>query len=134
MKKIVLVVSIMLSISTLLTLKSQNAIVAETKIINLTETNFDASIKKGLILVDFYADWCRPCKLMRPVLEEFAGEYSTKIKVAAVNTDYNKNLSTKYQVSGIPCLILFKDGKEVKRLVGYREKQSLISELSQWLN
>ena len=113
---------------------SLSAQTAESKIISLNESNFVASTKTGLILVDFYADWCRPCKLMKPVLEEFAGDYSTKMKVAAVNTDFNKTLSGQYSISGIPCLVLLKDGKEVKRIVGYRDKAQLLQELSSWLN
>jgi thioredoxin 1 len=112
---------------------AQNTQLTQSKIISLTESNFDATTKKGLYLVDFYADWCRPCKLMKPVLEEFAGNYESKIKVVSVNTDYNKNLSTQYQVSGIPCLILLKDGKEIKRLVGYRGKAELENDLQQWI-
>ncbi len=112
---------------------AQNATVNQSKISQLTESNFYQSTKSGLFLVDFYADWCRPCKLMRPVLEEFANEYQNKIKVVAVNTDNNRNLSSKYNISGIPCLVLLKDGKEVKRIIGYKDKASLVSELSQWL-
>ncbi|MDR2009738.1 MAG: thioredoxin [Bacteroidales bacterium] len=105
----------------------------DSKIKILTETNFDSGISKGLVFVDFYADWCRPCRMMQPVLEEFAKEYSSKIVVAKLNTDQNKNLSQKYQITGIPCMILFKDGKEIKRVVGFRDKAGLLTELSDYL-
>jgi thioredoxin 1 len=131
MKKIIVLLSAIAMFG--LFANAQNTQLAHSKIVTLTESNFDATTQKGLYLVDFYADWCRPCKLMKPVLEEFAGNYESKIKVVSVNTDYNKNLSTQYQVSGIPCLILLKDGKEIKRLVGYRGKAELENDLQQWI-
>ncbi len=117
----------------LMSFESANAQTEVSKIKSLSEADFTASTKSGLVLVDFYADWCRPCKMMKPILEEFAGDYQSQITVASINTDNNKNLSTKYNISGIPCLILFKDGKEVKRIVGYREKAQLISDLSEYI-
>ncbi|MEJ5266904.1 MAG: thioredoxin [Bacteroidales bacterium] len=131
MKKIIVLLSAIAMFG--LFANAQNTQLAHSKIVTLTESNFDATTQKGLYLVDFYADWCRPCKLMKPVLEEFATNYESKIRVVAVNTDFNKNLSTRFQVSGIPCLVLLKDGKEIKRLVGYREKAELENDLQQWI-
>jgi thioredoxin 1 len=107
---------------------------AQSNIKTLTEANFKTEIKSGIHLVDFYADWCRPCKMMKPVLEEFAGEYKSKVTVSAVNTDFNKTLSTQYNISGIPSLIVFKDGKEVKRIVGYHDKAQLLEKMAEYIN
>ncbi len=131
MKKIIFLLSAIAMFG--LYANAQSTQLAQSKIVTLTESNFDATTQKGLYLVDFYADWCRPCKLMKPVLEEFANNYESKIKVVAVNTDFNRNLSTRFQISGIPCLVLLKDGKEIKRLVGYREKAELENDLQQWI-
>lgn len=114
------------------TLLAQEA--AKSNIKTLTEADFKSEIKSGIHLVDFYADWCRPCKMMKPVLEEFAGEYKSKVTVSAVNTDFNKSLSTQYNISGIPCLIVFKDGKEVKRIVGYHDKSQLVAKMAEYIN
>lgn len=131
MKKTIVLLSVIAMLG--LFANAQNTHLAQSKIVTLTESNFDVTTQKGLYLVDFYADWCRPCKLMKPVLEEFASNYESKIRVVAVNTDFNKNLSSRFQVSGIPCLVLLKDGKEIKRLVGYRGKSELENDLQQWI-
>lgn len=132
MKKSLLISAAIIVIA-LFSFKSVSAQTADSKIKVLTESNFKSSTKSGVYLVDFYADWCRPCKMMKPILEEFAGEYANKITVAGVNTDNNKTLSTQYNISGIPCLVVLKDGKEVKRIVGYREKAQLISDLEEYI-
>lgn len=109
-------------------LVAQSAVTSNIKV--LSESSFKAETKSGLVLVDFYADWCRPCKMMKPVLEEVAGEYKSQIKIASINTDFNKTLSSQYNISGIPCMILFKDGKEVKRIIGYQDKTQLLAQLN----
>lgn len=132
MKKFLLISATLIVIG-LLTAVNANAQTSESKIKTLTESDFTAGTKSGVVLVDFYADWCRPCKMMKPVLEEVAGEYQNKITVASVNTDNNKNLSAKFNISGIPCMIVMKDGKEVKRIIGYREKSQLLAELAEYI-
>ena len=112
------------------TFSELNAQEAKSNIKELTESNFNTSIKKGLVLVDFYADWCRPCKMMQPILEDVATEYNSQITITKVNIDNNKNISSKYNVTGIPCMILFENGKEVKRVVGYHEKEQLLEKLA----
>lgn len=112
-------------------LVAQNA--ATSNIKTLSESNFKSGTKSGLVLVDFYADWCRPCKMMKPVLEEVAGEYKSQITIASINTDFNKTLSAQYNISGIPCMILFKDGKEVKRIIGYQDKTQLLTQLTDYI-
>jgi len=79
---------------------------------------------EGAVLVDFNADWCGPCQMMKPILEEFAAENS-EVKVVGVNIDDNGELAERYEVSSIPCLVVFRDGKEVKRTVGVQSKKRL---------
>lgn len=83
----------------------------------INNENFEEEVLKGgTILVDFYANWCGPCKMLRPTLEEVVKEKTGKI--VSVNVDNEKDLAIKYGISSIPCLILFKDGKEIERNVG----------------
>ncbi len=86
-----------------------------------TESNFEQEVLKAElpVLVDFYADWCGPCKMMSPNIERLAREYDGKIKVGKVNVDENGNLAGSYGVMSIPTIILFKDGKEAARNIGY---------------
>ncbi len=77
------------------------------------------------VFVDFYADWCGPCKMIAPVLEEVAGEYSGKVEIIKVNVDQNPAVAREYNVSSIPTLIMFKNGSEVERYLGYKNKREL---------
>lgn len=79
------------------------------------------------VLVDFYADWCGPCNAMSPVIEELAKELEGKAKVGKINVDENSDIAVEYNVMSIPTLIVFKNGKEEKRLVGLRDKEELLS-------
>jgi len=88
---------------------------------DLTHDNFDEEVKEGLVLVDFNANWCGPCRLLRPVLEEVAFNY----KIFSVNIDNEEELAIRYNVSSIPCLILFKDGIEIKRSIGLKSKDDI---------
>ncbi len=91
------------------------------EIIELSNENFEELINKGACLVDFYADWCGPCKMMAPVLEEL----KDKIQIIKVNTDKHQQLSMKYGIMSIPTLILFKDGKEHAKKIGLTAKDEL---------
>ncbi|MBN9418731.1 MAG: thioredoxin [Candidatus Eremiobacteraeota bacterium] len=77
------------------------------------------------VVVDFYADWCGPCKRMEPVLEKVSQAYGGKVKVVKLNSDENQDLSLKYQVRGLPTLILFRAGEEVDRKLGFQNEQDL---------
>ncbi len=131
MKKIILF-ALVLSMG-VFTVSNINAQTEKSNIKSLSQSNFNSSIKTGLVLVDFYADWCRPCHMMKPILEEVATEYKSKITIASVNTDNNQTLSTQYGISGIPCMILFKNGKEVLRIIGYNDKAQLLAKLADYL-
>ena len=94
-------------------------------LMNVTEENFKAETSSGLVLVDFYADWCGPCKMLAPVLEELANEV-TDAKVVKVNVDDARDLAMAYKVSSIPNLTLLKDGEIVYQDVGFKPKEMLM--------
>lgn len=100
------------------------------KIRTLTDKNFNHQTKTGLVLVDFWASWCMPCKAMAPVLNELAEELDSKVSVCKLNVDEYQQLSVKYAVRSIPTLILFKNGKEVERYVGIKSKSFLASKIN----
>ena len=97
--------------------------------IKLSTENFEKEVLKTEkpVLVDFYADWCGPCNAMAPVIEELAKELGGKVKVGKINVDENPDIAVEYNVMSIPTLIVFKNGKEEKRLVGLRNKEELIN-------
>ena len=97
--------------------------------IKLSTENFEKEVLKSEkpVLVDFYADWCGPCNAMAPVIEELAKELEGKVKVGKINVDENPDIAVGYNVMSIPTLIVFKNGKEEKRLVGLRNKEELIN-------
>lgn len=86
------------------------------KVMVINESNFDEELKNGKVLVDFNATWCGPCRMLAPILEEFSE--NSNIKVCSVDVDQNENLARNYGIMSIPCLILFENGKEIKRNVG----------------
>ena len=98
--------------------------------LKLNSENFEKEVLNSneSVLVDFYADWCGPCKMMAPVVEELARELQGKAKVGKINVDENQDLAMKYNVMSIPTLIIFKEGKEFKRFVGVRDKNELLNE------
>ncbi len=94
-------------------------------ITTLDEESFGNFIEKGLVFVDFFANWCMPCKMMHPVLEELSEEFEGKMKFSEVDVDENQQLSAKYDISSIPNMILFKDGQPVERVIGVQSKENL---------
>ncbi|MEN9344354.1 MAG: thioredoxin [Chlamydiota bacterium] len=93
----------------------------QTDIEHFDEASFQQKIQTGTTLVDFYADWCGPCRMMSPVLEKVAKEVKAKAKIAKLDIDQAQKIASQYQVTSIPTLILYKEGKEVGRLVGLRD-------------
>lgn len=96
----------------------------------VTKDTWDAEVlqAKGLVMVDFWAVWCGPCRIVSPIVDELAREYEGKVKIVKLNTDENPEVAGRYQIMGIPTLMFFKDGKVVDKLVGalsktqYKEK------------
>ena len=101
--------------------------------LNLNKDNFEKSISNGVALVDFWAEWCGPCKMQLPIIEEFSGEMEGKATIGKVNVDEELELAQSFGIQSIPTLILFKDGKPVKKLVGLHSKEALYEEVNQIL-
>ena len=100
-------------------------------IIILTEGNFDQEVLKSPtpVLVDFWAEWCGPCKMIAPMLDELASEYDGKVKVGKVNIDEFQSIATRYGIRAIPTLLIFKDGEVADQVVGMRSKRDLKANL-----
>lgn len=104
-------------------------------IAELTDSTFDEEVAGASepLLVDFWAEWCAPCKMITPILEEIAAEHAGRIRIAKLNVDDNIGVARRFEVMSIPTLILFKDGAPQLRLVGAKGKGQLVQELEEFL-
>ncbi|MEJ2292032.1 MAG: thioredoxin [Deinococcales bacterium] len=99
----------------------------------LTDDNFQDETNDGLVLVDFWAPWCGPCRLVSPVIEDLAGDYEGKLKVGKVNVDDNQQVAMQFRVMSIPTVILFKDGQPVETMIGAQPKSAYQARLQPYL-
>ena len=101
------------------------------KTVKVDNENFKSEVlnSEEPVVVDFWAPWCGPCKMIAPVLEELADEYEGELKIAKVNVDNNQGLAQKYQVSSIPNLVFFNEGEAVDRQVGFTSKEAIVEKV-----
>ncbi len=99
------------------------------QITELNYTNYDSILQQGVVLVDFWAEWCYPCKLQHKIIGELAMEYDHLFRIVRLNVDDNKVVSTKLGVRNIPTLILFSEGKEVRRIIGMQSKENILNQI-----
>ncbi|HCX2474103.1 TPA: thioredoxin [Staphylococcus aureus] len=102
-------------------------------IVKVTDADFDSKVESGVQLVDFWATWCGPCKMIAPVLEELAADYEGKADILKLDVDENPSTAAKYEVMSIPTLIVFNDGQPVDKVVGFQPKENLAEVLDKHL-
>ncbi|HEG8564839.1 TPA: thioredoxin [Staphylococcus aureus] len=102
-------------------------------IVKVTDADFDSKVESGVQLVDFWATWCGPCKMIAPVLEELAADYEGKADILKLDVDESPSTAAKYEVMSIPTLIVFKDGQPVDKVVGFQPKENLAEVLDKHL-
>jgi len=104
---------------------------AAENVLELTDSNFESEVIKSdkPVVVDFWAEWCMPCRMLAPTIDDLAREFGGKVKVGKVDTDSNRDVSVKYNISAIPTVMIFKDGQIVRKFVGVTQKKEFVSEL-----
>ena len=108
---------------------------AAENIVTLTDSNFDSEVMKSPapVLVDFWAEWCGPCKMVAPILDELATEYNGRVKIGKVNIDDHQGLATQYGIRAIPTLLIFKQGQVVDQVIGLKSKKDFKTKLERAL-
>lgn len=106
---------------------------ADNFVTELTGKEFDSYIKKGVVLIDFFAEWCMPCLMMAPVIDELAEKYKGKVKFGKVNIDSEGKLANKYGIRSIPNFILFKDGEKIDQFVGAMSEENFDGKLKKYV-
>ncbi|MBN1143963.1 MAG: thioredoxin [Bacteroidales bacterium] len=126
---IVIAIFVFLTLRAKAKMKSIPLVDDHEKILTLTDKNFQHQTSNKVVLVDFWAAWCGPCRVMAPVLNEIAGELKGNQYIGKVNVEQYQSLAGKFKVRGIPTLVLFKNGKEVNRFVGVKSKEFLVKQI-----
>jgi len=106
---------------------------ASENVMELTDDNFEAEVLQSdqPVLVDFWAEWCMPCRMLAPTIEELAGEFDGKAKIGKIDTDANRDVTMKYQINAIPTVIVFHNGEPVKKFVGMTNKADMTEALNE---
>ncbi|WP_048600521.1 thioredoxin [Rubeoparvulum massiliense] len=102
-------------------------------IVHVSDNDFQTNVSSGTVLVDFWAPWCGPCKMIAPVLEEIDGEVGDRLKIAKLNVDENPAVSGQYGIMSIPTLMVFKNGEVVDKIIGFQPKEALMAKLQKHL-
>ncbi|MDF1875918.1 thioredoxin [Sulfurimonas sp. SAG-AH-194-I05] len=100
------------------------------KYLELTSSDFEATLSEGVSLVDFWAPWCGPCRMIAPIIEELAEDFEGKAKICKVNTDDEQEIAVKFGIRSIPTIMFFKDGEMVDQVVGAQSKQALADKIN----
>ena len=111
----------------------EGAKAASNDVVILTDQSFDKTVAKGIVLVDFWATWCGPCKVQGPIVEQIAKEMKGKVTVCKLDTDKNLKTSQRFEIQYLPTILIFKDGKVVDKLVGMTQKEALLNALKKVL-
>ena len=102
-------------------------------VINLDDTNFNQTIESGVVLLDFWAQWCGPCRMIAPVIEELAIDFKGLVNVCKVNTDEEQDIAQRYDIRSIPTIIILKDGEVVETMIGAKSKEEMSTKISRQL-
>ena len=106
---------------------------ASDKVKTFTDSNFDQEVKTGVVLIDFWAEWCGPCRRLAPTVDALATEYDGRATVAKMNVDENPNIPARFMIRGIPTMLIFKNGELAEQIVGLAAKEDIAKKLDQQL-